>query len=64
MPTIGDRVILGAGCAVIGRITVGDDVFVGALALVTEDVPAGSKVLSRAGVEVRPRSGPPGSTSA
>lgn len=57
MPTIGDRVVLGAGCAVIGPVTVGDDSFVGALALVTEDVPAGSKVLARAGVEVRPRGG-------
>jgi serine O-acetyltransferase len=56
MPTIGDRVVLGAGCAVIGRIAVGDDVFVGALALVTEDIPAGAKVLSRAGIDVRPRS--------
>lgn len=55
MPTLGDRVTLGAGCAVIGRVTIGDDVFVGALALVTEDVPAGSKVVSRAGVEIRPR---------
>jgi serine O-acetyltransferase len=58
MPTIGDRVVLGAGCAVIGPVTVGDDCFVGALALVTEDVPAGSKVLARAGVEVRPRMAP------
>jgi len=55
MPTVGDRVTLGAGCAVIGRVTIGDDVFVGALALVTDDVPAGSKVLSRAGIDVRPR---------
>jgi serine O-acetyltransferase len=55
MPTIGDRVVLNAGCAVIGRVTVGDDCFVGALALVTEDVPAGSKVLARGGVDLRPR---------
>lgn len=58
MPTIGDRVVLGAGCAVIGRVAVGDDCFVGALALVTEDVPAGSKVLARGGVELRPRRAP------
>jgi serine O-acetyltransferase len=58
MPTIGDRVTLAAGSAVIGRVTIGDDVFVGALALVTENVPAGSKVLSRAGIDVRPRSTP------
>jgi serine O-acetyltransferase len=45
MPSIGDRVTLGAGCAVIGRVTVGDDSFVGAHALVTQDVPAGARVL-------------------
>jgi serine O-acetyltransferase len=56
MPTIGERVVLGAGCAVIGDVKVGDDCFVGALALVTEDVPAGTKVLARGGVELRPRS--------
>ena len=45
MPSIGDRVTLGAGCAVIGRVSVGDDCFVGAHALVTQDVPAGARVL-------------------
>ena len=57
MPTLGDRVILGAGAAVIGRVAIGDDVFVAAHALVTEDVPANHRVLPRAGVEVRPRGG-------
>jgi serine O-acetyltransferase len=57
MPVVGDRVVLGAGAAVIGRVTVGDDVVVAAHALVTEDVPANHKVLPRAGVEVRPRGG-------
>jgi serine O-acetyltransferase len=55
MPTIGDRVVLGAGSAVIGRVIVGDDVFVGAHALITEDIPAGSKVLAKGGIEIRPR---------
>jgi serine O-acetyltransferase len=55
MPTVGDRVMLAAGCAVIGSVRVGDDAVVGALALVTEDVPANAKVLARGGVEVRPR---------
>jgi len=59
MPTIGDRVVLGAGSAVIGNVAVGDDSFVGAHALVTEDVPANSKVLARSGVEMWPRGGPP-----
>jgi len=59
MPRLGDRVILGAGASVIGAVEVGDDVFVGAHALVTEDVPSGSKVLCRQGIEIRPRSAPP-----
>ena len=53
MPILGDRVVLGAGCAVIGRVTVGDDSFLGAHALVTADVPPGTRVLARGGVELR-----------
>jgi serine O-acetyltransferase len=60
MPVIGDRVVLGAGCAVIGKVSVGDDCFVGAHALVTEDVPAGTRVVARGGVELRSRSAPAG----
>lgn len=41
-PTLGDRVVVGAGAQVIGAVTVGDDATVGAGALVTEDVPAGA----------------------
>jgi len=59
MPTIGDRVVLGAGAAVIGGVTIGDDVFVAAHALVTEDVPANHKVLPRAGIDLRPRGAGP-----
>lgn len=57
MPKLGDRVTLGAGASVIGAVTLGDDVFVGAHALVTVDVPAGSKVIARTELEIRPRSG-------
>lgn len=39
-PVLGDRVDLGAGCAVLGPINVGDDARVGALAAVVKDVPA------------------------
>lgn len=42
---IGDRVILSAGAAVIGSVTVGDDVVVGANAVVTKDVPSGAIVV-------------------
>jgi len=59
MPRLGDRVTVGAGASVIGPVEVGDDVFVGAHALVTEDVPSGSKVLCRQQIEVRPRVAPP-----
>jgi len=39
-PQVGDRVTLGAGAKILGGITVGDDAFVGAGAVVLEDVPA------------------------
>ena len=38
-PTIGSRVVLGAGSTVLGDITVGDGSTVGAAAIVTRDVP-------------------------
>ncbi|CAM9835963.1 unnamed protein product, partial [Ectocarpus sp. 12 AP-2014] len=38
-PTIGDRVVLGAGAKVLGDITVEDDVLVGANSVVTKSVP-------------------------
>ena len=41
-PQIGDRVTIGAHAIVLGRISVGDDAFVGAGAVVLEDVPAAS----------------------
>jgi len=43
-PTIGNRVMLGAGAKIIGDITIGDDSKIGANALVVHDVPAGSVV--------------------
>ena len=52
MPTLGDRVFVGAGAKLIGGITVGDDVFVGANAVVTRDIPSGSKVTTKAGIAV------------
>ncbi|WIB59347.1 serine O-acetyltransferase [Curtobacterium sp. MCLR17_007] len=55
-PTVGDRVVLGAGSALIGAITVGADSVVGANTVVTKDVPAGSVVTGVAGT-ARPRSG-------
>lgn len=44
-PVLGDGVDLGAGCAVLGPITVGDHARVGSLAVVTKDVPAWAVVV-------------------
>jgi serine O-acetyltransferase len=38
-PTIGDRADIGAGACVLGDVRVGDGAFVGANALITDDVP-------------------------
>lgn len=59
MPTLGDRVTVGAQASVIGPVKVGDDAFIGAHALVTRDIPAGSLVLAKVGLEVRDRSDKP-----
>jgi serine O-acetyltransferase len=53
MPTIGNNVVLGAGAKVIGGVTIGDNVFVGVNAIVTQDVPADSKVVAQAGIDIR-----------
>lgn len=39
-PRIGDRVYMGPGAKIIGPITIGDDVAIGANAVVVKDVPA------------------------
>jgi serine O-acetyltransferase len=41
-PILGNNVIIGAGAAVLGRVTIGDGAKVGANAVVLDDVPAGS----------------------
>jgi serine O-acetyltransferase len=41
-PVIGNRVDIGAGAKILGRIRVGDDVIIGANAVVIRDVPANS----------------------
>ena len=45
MPTIQDGVYLGAGCKVLGKLTVGRGATIGANAVVTRDVPAGGVVV-------------------
>lgn len=41
-PTVGNRVMIGAGAKVLGPITVGDGVKIGANAVVVKDVPCGN----------------------
>jgi serine O-acetyltransferase len=44
-PTIGDRVVIGAGAKVLGPITVGADASIGANAVVVKPVPANTVVV-------------------
>jgi serine O-acetyltransferase len=44
-PTLGDRVMVGAGASILGAITVGSDVKIGANAVVVRDVPNGETVI-------------------
>lgn len=45
-PTVGNRVLIGAGAKILGPITLGDDSRVGANAVVMIDVPAGCRVVA------------------
>ena len=53
-PVIGDRVDIGAGAKVLGPIQIGDDVMVGANAVVIRDVPSNSIAVGIP-ARVRPR---------
>jgi len=44
-PTIGSRVNIGAGAKILGRLTIGDDVEIGANAVVVKDAPSNSIVV-------------------
>jgi serine O-acetyltransferase len=59
-PTVGDRVVLGAGAAVLGNITLGNDSRVGAGAVVVHSVPAGATVVGIPGRVVKTRDQIPG----
>jgi serine O-acetyltransferase len=48
-PTLGKRVVVGAGAKVLGGFTVGDDAKVGSNAVVVKEVPAGATVVGVAG---------------
>ena len=58
-PRIGARVQIGAGAKILGRVSVGDDVIIGANAVVVHDVPPGAAV---GGVPARPLNRQPSPT--
>lgn len=53
LPTIGNNVICGAGSCVIGAIKVGDNVKIGANAVVTKDVPSNCTVVGNPALIVK-----------
>ena len=53
-PTIGDRVMVGAGARVLGAVTVGADARIGANAVVVRDVPAGATAVGVAATVQQP----------
>ncbi len=57
-PTIGNRVVLGAGSIILGAITLGDDVRVGSGSVVVQPVPAGTTVVGVPGRVVEDRHKP------
>ena len=52
-PTIGDRVVIGAGAKVLGPVTVGDDSRIGANAVVVKSVPKNSVVVGVPGQNIQ-----------
>jgi serine O-acetyltransferase len=52
-PTVGDEVMIGAGAALLGPITIGSRSKIGANSVVIHDVPAGSTVVGNPGHPVR-----------
>jgi serine O-acetyltransferase len=62
-PDIGDRVEIGAGAKILGRIRIGNDAIIGANAVVTRDVPENAVVGGVPARIIRMRSTPePGQT--
>lgn len=57
-PTVGDRVIIGAGAKLLGNIEIGDDSAIGANAVVVRSAPAWS-TLTGIPAAARPRRGAP-----
>ncbi|PVU81927.1 serine O-acetyltransferase [Cellulomonas sp. WB94] len=53
-PTLGDRVVVGAGAKILGPVRIGDGAQIGANAVVVKDVPAGAVAVG-VPAAVRPR---------
>jgi serine O-acetyltransferase len=51
-PTLGDRVVVGAGAKILGAITIGDDTRIGANAVVVKSVPANAVVVGVPGQNI------------
>jgi serine O-acetyltransferase len=56
-PTVGDRVVIGAGAKVLGAIKIGDDSRIGANSVVVKEIPASSVVVGVPG-QIVSRPGP------
>ncbi len=52
-PTLGDRVVVGAGAKVLGAITIGEDTRIGANAVVVKSMPSNSVVIGVPGQVVK-----------
>jgi serine O-acetyltransferase len=52
-PTIGNRVLIGAGSQIIGSITIGDNSLIGANTVVLKEVPPNSTVVGSVGRVVK-----------
>jgi serine O-acetyltransferase len=52
-PTLGDRVVIGAGAKVLGAITIGEDTRIGANAVVVRSMPSNSVVVGIPGQVVK-----------
>ena len=57
-PLIGNRVDIGVGAAILGAINIGDDVRIGANAVVLVDVPTGCVAVGVPARVIHPKSGP------
>lgn len=57
-PVIGKDCLIGAGACVFGKIVIGDNVTIGANAVVTKDIPSDSVVIGNPAVIVKRRGNP------